>query len=73
MFNSLPEELRLIVVPLLALIAALVISFAATPLVKEFAKRVGAMDVPKDGRRMHNMPIPRLGGLAIFWAFCSAF
>jgi len=69
MFHSLPEELRLIVVPLLALFAAMIISFAATPLVKEFAKRVGAMDVPKDGRRMHNVPIPRLGGLAIFLGF----
>lgn len=27
------------------------------------------MDVPKDGRRMHNHPIPRMGGLAIFFGF----
>ena len=27
------------------------------------------MDVPKDNRRMHNHPIPRMGGLAIFLGF----
>lgn len=53
----------------LAVIAAFVITFAATPIVKSFAQRVGAIDVPKDGRRMHTQPIPRLGGLAIFLGF----
>jgi UDP-GlcNAc:undecaprenyl-phosphate GlcNAc-1-phosphate transferase len=48
---------------------ALVSSFATTPLVKLFANRIGAIDVPKDGRRVHKKPIPRLGGLAIFIAF----
>ena len=27
------------------------------------------MDVPKDSRRMHDHPIPRMGGLAIFLGF----
>jgi UDP-GlcNAc:undecaprenyl-phosphate GlcNAc-1-phosphate transferase len=53
----------------LAVAAAFVISFASTPIVKSFAQRVGAIDVPKDGRRMHTQPIPRLGGLAIFLGF----
>ena len=54
---------------ILAILAAFVISFAATPIVKSFAHRVGAMDVPKDERRVHTYPIPRLGGLAIFLGF----
>lgn len=54
---------------ILALLAALVISFLMSPLVKKFAYRVGAIDVPKDNRRMHKVPIPRLGGLAIFIGF----
>ena len=54
---------------LLAVLVASVLSFAATPLVKKLAVSVGAMDVPKDNRRMHKVPIPRLGGLAIFGAF----
>lgn len=53
----------------LALLTALVVSFLTTPLVKNFAYKVGAIDVPKDARRMHKKPIPRLGGLAIFFGF----
>ena len=52
-----------------ALVCAGVLSFAATPLVKHLAIRVGAIDVPKDDRRMHTVPIPRMGGLAIFIGF----
>ncbi len=53
----------------LAIAASFIISFAATPIVKSFANRVGAIDVPKDARRMHTQPVPRLGGLAIFLGF----
>lgn len=53
----------------LALAVALVVSFLASPIVKNFAYKVGAVDVPKDNRRMHKVPIPRLGGLAIFLGF----
>ena len=53
----------------IALVAAVIVSFLATPLVKSLAYKVGAIDVPKDERRMHKTPIPRLGGLAIFIAF----
>ena len=48
---------------------ALALSFGATPLVRRLAKKIGAVDVPKDGRRMHKVPIPRIGGLAIFGGF----
>ena len=50
------------------LLAALV-SFLCTPLAKKVAHKIGAIDVPKDARRMHKKPIPRLGGLAIFMGF----
>ncbi len=53
----------------LALVCAAVVSFAATPIIKVLAKKVGAMDIPKDERRMHKIPIPRMGGLAIFLGF----
>ncbi|HIY32463.1 MraY family glycosyltransferase [Evtepia sp.] len=52
-----------------ALVVALLISFIATPVVKSLAHWVGAIDVPKDNRRMHKHPIPRMGGLAIFLGF----
>lgn len=48
---------------------AFIISFAATPIVKSFAQKVGAMDVPGEERRVHDHPIPRMGGLAIFLGF----
>ena len=54
---------------LLAMAVAAAVSFASTPMVKALAYKVGAIDVPKDNRRMHKVPIPRLGGLAIFLAF----
>ena len=54
---------------LLAAILAFVISYLMTPPVKGFAERVGAIDVPKDARRVHDHPIPRMGGLAIFLGF----
>ncbi len=62
-------ETGVLVDVLLALGAALVMSFAATPIIKLFAQRVGAMDVPDEERRVHDHPIPRLGGLAIFLGF----
>ena len=52
-----------------ALLCALAVSFIMCPLVKSFAYRIGAIDVPKDDRRMHKKPVPRLGGLAIFLGF----
>ncbi len=57
---------------LLTMLLAAVVSFAITPLVKAFSVKVGAIDVPKDNRRMHDHPIPRLGGLAIFLGFMFA-
>ena len=62
-------ESQLLAYVLLALLLALVVSFLMTPVVKTFAYKVGAIDVPKDNRRMHKTPIPRLGGLAIFIGF----
>ncbi|MBC7765510.1 MAG: undecaprenyl/decaprenyl-phosphate alpha-N-acetylglucosaminyl 1-phosphate transferase [Hyphomonadaceae bacterium] len=53
----------------LALVLATVVSFFATPLAKKIAFKVGAVDVPKDERRVHKHPIPRLGGLAIYYGF----
>ena len=50
-------------------VVALLVSYFMTPPVKRFAENVGAIDIPKDGRRVHNHPIPRMGGLAIFTGF----
>ena len=72
------NDLRIILAPediwymLLALLTAAIVSCLATPLVKVLSVKYGAVDVPKDGRRMHDHPIPRMGGLAIFLGFMAS-
>ncbi len=48
---------------------AFIVSFSATPIAKMLAFKIGAVDVPRDKRRMHKKPIARLGGTAIFTGF----
>jgi UDP-GlcNAc:undecaprenyl-phosphate GlcNAc-1-phosphate transferase len=62
--------LRLIIAGCLAF--SIIIAAALTPLSMRIAGKIGAMDVPKDGRRMHTKPIPRFGGFAIFVAAFAA-
>lgn len=54
---------------ILPFIIAVILSFGFTPFAKEVAYKIGAIDIPKDERRVHSKPIPRLGGLAIYMAF----
>ena len=64
-----PINSELTIKILITIGVAFIISFAATPIVKTFAHKVGAMDVPGEERRVHDHPIPRMGGLAIFLGF----
>ena len=65
--NGIPKELLLSVGG--ALLCAFAVSFLMCPLVKSFAYKIGAIDVPKDNRRMHKKEMPLMGGAAIFLAF----
>ncbi|MDO5725173.1 MAG: MraY family glycosyltransferase [Tissierellia bacterium] len=49
-------------------ICAFVLAMLMTPFVRKFAIGIGAVDIPKDSRRMHKEPIPSLGGLALYFA-----
>jgi UDP-GlcNAc:undecaprenyl-phosphate GlcNAc-1-phosphate transferase len=51
---------------LISFLAALAIAALTTPLAIKLAPVIGAMDTPKDERRMHNRPMPRFGGMGIF-------
>ena len=62
-------DLDLIWMVLLALGVSLAATLVLTPVVRRLAITVGAVDVPKDSRRMHKKPIPTIGGLAIFIGF----
>lgn len=53
-------------------ITATFISAMATPLVRKLAFRIGAVDIPKDDRRVHKKAMPLMGGLAIFAAVVIA-
>jgi len=46
---------------------AFVIVILLTPAVAGIATRLGAVDRPDEERRVHRIPIPRLGGLALFF------
>ena len=47
-------------------ILAFVVSLITTPIAMKIAPKIGAMDIPKDGRRIHKKAIPRFGGMGIF-------
>ena len=53
-------------VAIMPFLVAVFISLMMTPLVRKFAFRIGAIDIPKDERRIHNKPMPLLGGIAIY-------
>ncbi|MDD4200417.1 MAG: MraY family glycosyltransferase [Eubacteriales bacterium] len=48
------------------LIVAAIVATAFTPLSIWLAPKLGAMDIPLDKRRVHNKPMPRFGGMAIY-------
>jgi UDP-GlcNAc:undecaprenyl-phosphate GlcNAc-1-phosphate transferase len=56
---------------LLVLLVAAVITYAATPLLRAIAVRTKAFTPVRD-RDVHSVPIPRLGGVAIFLGFAAS-
>ena len=53
----------------IAFLLAFITSFVVTPYTIKLAKKVGGMDIPKDERRMHKKPMPKLGGIAVICGF----
>jgi UDP-GlcNAc:undecaprenyl-phosphate GlcNAc-1-phosphate transferase len=54
--------------PLAALIVAFIAALLLTPLVRYLARRQGLLDEPGE-RKVHDVAIPRLGGIAVAGAF----
>ena len=52
-------------------LVALIATLSVTEMVRVFAHRMSAVDVP-GGRRVHRRPTARLGGLGIYWGFYVA-
>ena len=59
------EIIYMIVIPFLFVLAI-------TPFIKRVAKHIGAMDIPNE-RKVHKVPIPRLGGLGIYMGFILGY
>lgn len=48
------------------IIVSMLIALILTPIVRKFAIGIGAVDIPKDNRRVHKEAMPLIGGLAIY-------
>ena len=53
----------------IAFLLAFIVSFVATPYTIKIANKIGAVDVPKDKRRMHTKKMPKFGGPAVIIGF----
>ena len=53
----------------IAFILAFIVSFMATPYTIKIANKIGAVDIPKDKRRMHTKKMPKFGGPAVILGF----
>jgi UDP-GlcNAc:undecaprenyl-phosphate GlcNAc-1-phosphate transferase len=57
---------------IIAFTIAFLAAFMATPHTIKLAKKLGAVDTPKDDRRINSVTMPRLGGLAVILGFFVA-
>lgn len=57
---------------LIIIFTCFVFSFLITFYIKKIARHIGAMDIPNK-RKVHKVPMPRLGGLGIFLTFLFGY
>ena len=53
----------------IAFLLAFIVAFMATPYTIKLAEKIGAVDIPKDKRRMHKKAMPKFGGPAVILGF----
>ncbi len=53
----------------IAFLLAFIVTIMATPYTIKIAKKIGAVDIPKDKRRMHKKEMPKFGGPAVILGF----
>ena len=53
--------------------AAFLLALIATPLVRNVSNRLGAVDHPDLERKLHEVAVPRIGGIAIAIAYVGSF
>lgn len=54
-----------------AFLLAFITAYVITPYTIRFAKKVGALDVPKEARKIHKKPMPRLRWTCCTSRFCN--
>ena len=57
---------------ILIVLTTFIITALFIPVVKKMAEFIGAMDIP-NARKVHTVPIPRLGGLGIYAGFLIGY
>ena len=67
MFNDYLDQIFLMV------LTTFVFTALVMPITIKVAEHIGAIDVPKDDRRVHKRPVPKLGGLGIFLGFLFGY
>lgn len=67
MFNDYLDQIFLMV------LTTFVFTALFMPITNKIAEHIGAIDIPKDDRRVHTKPIPKLGGLGIFAGFLFGY
>ncbi len=53
----------------IAFLLAFIVAFMITPYTIKIANKIGAVDIPKDQRRMHTKKMPKFGGPAVILGF----
>jgi UDP-GlcNAc:undecaprenyl-phosphate/decaprenyl-phosphate GlcNAc-1-phosphate transferase len=54
-------------------ICSLLFSLVLTPILRDTFLRLRILDIPDDRRKLHDRPIPRVGGIAILISYLGAF
>lgn len=57
---------------ILMVLTSFVFTLVFVPIIKKVAEHIGAMDIPNE-RKVHKVPIPRLGGIGIFLGFLFGY
>lgn len=55
----------------IAFLLAFITAFVITPYTIRLAKKVGGLDIPKDNRRMHHKPMPKLRRNSCYYRILS--
>ena len=57
----------------IAFVLAFITTFVITPYTIKLATKLGAVDTPKDSRRINKITMPRLGRTCYYSRFCSIY